>query len=379
MKKIKQYLISIFLIILLTNTVYGFPGMTSNKSKAQPDLINSTESDQDIILIQSLIEVNAVQLKSENKLFVRETLIFKNQGAMNFSGKLRTWLADGAEVVSQRENGAIVKQNIVQKRNMMDGTLEDTPQPTLNGNILSWQGEINATGLPPLYIVEYVLPAEPKGTISKTKQFSKMFLYPTLVTKKPNSIVLKITRDKEESVAIKDENGNSITASGTPREEDNSILYNWEIPQFNEMNIAISSSAVTPSGIAGYVILGLLIVLVFSYPVIRKKNEKIRSLEEKIRTSLKRKETVEETAEETGGEVVEETTTPEPVETGEDTEFEGKTGEELEVMKDETLSRLNQLNKEYESGNMLDEEYEELKKSYQERIDKIKRRIEKPG
>lgn len=48
-------------------------------------------------------------------------------------------------------------------------------------------------------------------------------------------------------------------------------------------------------------------------------------------------------------------------------------------MKDETLSRLGELNTEYESGNMLDEEYEELRKSHQERIDKITGRIEKPG
>lgn len=379
MKKIKQYLISIFLITLLINTAYGFAGMTSNKSTVQPDLINSTESDQDIVLVQHLIEVDAVQLQLENKLFVRETLIFKNQGAMNFLGKLRIWLADGAEVVSQGQNGAIVSQSIVQRRSMMDGTFEYALQPTLNGNILSWQDNIGVNSLPPLYIVEYVLPAEPKGTISKTKQYSKMFLYPTLVTKKPGNIVLKITRDKKESVDIRDENGNSLSATGNPREEDNSILYNWETPQFNEINIAISSSTVTPSGIAGYVILGLLIILVFSYPVIRKKNEKIRAFEEKIRNSLKPKETVEETIEETGEEAIEETATLESVETVEDTEFEGKTREELEAMKEETLSKLSELNKEYESGNMLDEEFEELRKSHHERIDKITRRIEKSG
>jgi hypothetical protein len=372
MNKIKQYLISTFLIILLINTAYGFAGMTTDKSTEQPDLINSTESDQDVILVQNLIEVDAVQFKAQNKLYVRETLIFSNRGTRNFSGFLRIWVPDGVEEIR------------VGKIEMAMGAM---PEPLVwkqNGNIISWQGFLKSNDrLPPLYIVEYVLPAEAKGTIIKTKQFSKMFLYPTLVTKKPNSIVLKITKDKEESVAIKDENGNSITASGTPGEEDNSILYNWEIPQFNEMNIAISSSAVTPSAIAGYMILGLLIILVFSYPVIRKKYEKIRSLEEKIRDWLKPKETVEETAGETGGEVVEETIPPEQVEpvarVEEDTEFEGKTREELEVLKDETLSKLSELKKEYESGNMLDEEFEELRKSTQERIDKITGRIEKLG
>ncbi|VVB92063.1 Uncharacterised protein [uncultured archaeon] len=358
MKRIKQYLISIFLIVLLINTAYGFPGMTANNSTAQQDLVNSTESDQDITLVQNLIEVDALQLRSQNELYVRETLIFKNTGTMNFDGSLRTWVPDGTEGIK------------IGKSEMMQGA---NPEPIVwkqNGNIITWQGEINASALPPLYTVEYLLP-EPNGT----KQYSKIFLYPTL-TKKPSSIMLKITLDKEESAAIMDENGNSISASGSPRVEGNSILYDWETPEFNEINLAISSSTAAPSGIAGYVILGLIVILVFSYPVIRKKNKKIRAFEEKIRNSLKRKETAEETAEESREELVEETTTPEPVEAEEETGFEGNTKEELEVMKDETLSKLSELNKEYESGNMLDEEYEELKKSYQGRIDKIKRRLE---
>ncbi len=362
MKKIKQYLISLFLIILLINTAYGFPGMTGNNSTAQQDLINSTESDQDIMLVQSLIEVDAVQLQSQNKLYVRETLIFRNSGTMNFIGSLRTWVPDGTEGIR------------IGKSEMTMGANPEFIAWKQNGNIISWQGEINATALPPIYTVEYVLPAEPKGT----KQYSKMFFYPTLVTKKPNSIVLRITLNKDESAAITDENGNSISSSGNPSQANNIIQYGWESPQFNEMNVAISSSSATPSGIADYVILGLLIILVVSYLFFRKKNEKIRSFEEKLRNSLKRKENVKKTAEETRRKVAAETKKPEPVKRVEDTKFKGKTREELEVMKDETLSRLSELNKEYESGNMLDEEYEELKKSYQEKIDKITGRKEKP-
>lgn len=363
MKKIKQYLISMFLIILLINTAYGFPGMTGNISTTQPGLINSTESDQDIILVQSLIEVDSVQFQSQNRLFVRETLIYRNSGTQNFIGALRSWVPDGTEGIR------IARSEMTESAN---ATFIVWKQ---DKNIISWPGEINATSLPPIYTVEYVIPVEPKGT----KQYSKMLLYPTLVTKKPNSIVLRITLNKDESAAITDENGNSISSSGSPTEEGNSIQYGWESPQFNEMNVAISSSTGTPSGIAGYVIIGLLIILVFSYPFIRKKNEKIRSLEEKIRNSLKRKETLKETAKETRRKAAGETKKTEPVKRVEDTGFDGKSRDELEVMRDETLSKLSELDKEYESGNMLDEEYEELKKSYQERIDKITRRIEKSG
>lgn len=352
-----------FLIILLINTAYGFPGMTGNISTAQPDLINSTESDQDIVLVQSLIEVDAVQFQSQKELYVRETLIFKNAGTQNFTGPLRTWVPDGTEGIR------IGRSEMTESANPENLTWEQ------NGNIITWPGEINAAALPPIYTIEYLLPDEPKGTA----QYSKMLLYPTLVTKKPDSIVLRITLNKDESAAITDENGNGISSSGSPSEEGNIIQYDWESPQFNEINVAISSSSATPSGIAGYVILGLLIILVVSYLFVRKKNEKIRSLEEKLRNSLKRKETVKETAKETRRKVAAETRKPEPVNRVEDNKFKGKTREELEVMKEETISKLSELNKEYESGNMLDEEFEELRKSHQERIDKITRRIEKSG
>ncbi len=376
MKKIKQYMISMFLIILLINTAYGFPGMTGNISgnisTTQPDLFNSTESEQDIVLVQHLIVIDAVQLQSENKLFISETLAFKNVGTKNFNGSLRTWVPDGAEGFR------------VAKTEMVMGATPTPIQLIQNGNIISWNDFIKTNDTATLYLVEYLLPAENTGMVTKSKYFSKKLIYPTLINYKYVPIkglplfILKLTVPKDNSIALFDENGNKITPQETG-EVDNSIIDRWsEPPQFKEITVEVSSSTATPSGIASYVVLGLLIILVFSYPFIRRKNEKIRQFEEKIRNSLKRKETVDETVEETGGEAAGKTTTPEPVET-EDTDFEGKTKDELEVMKDETLSKLSELNKEYESGNMLDEEFEELKKSYQERIDKITRRIEKSG
>ncbi|MCZ7403595.1 MAG: hypothetical protein O8C67_01505 [Candidatus Methanoperedens sp.] len=345
----------------------------SNISTPQPDLINSTESEQDIVLVQHLIVIDAVQLQSENRLFVSETLAFKNIGTKNFNGSLRTWVPDGAEGFR------------VGKTEMVMGATPIPIQLIQNGNVISWKDFIKANDTASLYLVEYLLPAENTGMITKSKYFSKKLTYPTLINYKYVPIkglplfILKLTVSKDNSITLFDENGNKITPQEIG-EADNSIINRWsDPPQFKEITVEISKSAATPSGIAGYVILGLLIILVFSYPFIRKKNEKIRSLEGKIRNSLKRKETVKETVEETGGEAAGETAALGPVETVEDTEFEGKTKDELEVMKDETLSRLSELNKEYESGNMLDEEYEELKKSYQERIDKITGRIEKSG
>jgi len=379
MKKIKQYMISVFLIILLISTAYGFPGMTgnisntsniSNISTQKPDLINSTESEQDIVLVQHLIVIDAVQLQSENKLFVSETLAFKNMGTKNFNGSLRTWVPDGAERFT------------VAKTEMVMGATPTPIQLVQNGNIISWNDFIKANDTATLYLVEYLLPAENTGLVTKSKYFSKKLAYPTLINYKYVQIkglplfILKLTVPKDNSIALIDENGNKITPQEIS-EADNSIINRWsDPPQFKEITVEVSKSASPPSGIAAYVVLGLVVILVFSYLFIRK-NEKIRQFEEKIRNSLKRKETVEETIEETEEEEAGETTKPEPVET-EDTDIDGKTKDELEGMKDETLSRLGELNKEYESGNMLDEEFEELKKSYQERIDKITRRIKKP-
>ncbi len=388
MTMIKKCIFSMFLIALLINTAYGFAGMNTDKSAAQPDLVNTTESDQDIILVQQLIEVDAVQMASDNKIFVRETLIYKNVGNKNFSGLLRTWVPDGAEIAWQGDEGKISMQNLIQRRNMMDGALEYPIQLARNGNIISWKDKIDTTGLPPLYVVAYILPGKPEGTLTKAKHYSKILLYPTL-TKQPGSIVLKVIKSKEESVTVTDEKGSSISTTGNPKEEDNSVLYGWQTPEFTEFRIEISKPAVTPAGIAGYLILGLVIILVLSYPLIRKKSGKIQALEEKIRTSLKRKETeesYEEVSEETVEEGIEETTSGVLEEGGEevppvaeDTEFEGKNRDELEALKNETLDKLDELKKDYESGNLLDEEYEELRRPLQEKVGIISRRIEQLG
>lgn len=378
MKNIQQYLILLFLIVFLANPVLGFQGMSVNNTTELPDLTNVTESDADIELLQHLIEVDAVQLQSQNKLFVRETIIFKNQGIMNFMGFLRTWVPDGAEIVWQKEDGEIVFQNMIQRRNMMDGTLDNTFQPIRNGNIVSWNDFIAAGSLPPLYVVTYLVPAEAEGTLTKTLVYTKKLAYPTLINYRYEgrsglpAIVLKTTKPADWSVSLNDENKNKISSTEVS-EEGNSMIYRFGTPEFKEISIEISKAAVTPAGIAGYVIFGLLIILVFSYPIIRKKSERLQSMEEKIRNSLKRKTEEKSEAEE----LIEET--PEGTRPLEDAEFAGKTGEELETIKNETISKLEELQKEYSSGNLLDEEYEELRKPHQEKLDRIRKKLEQIG
>jgi len=94
---------------------------------------------------------------------------------------------------------------------------------------------------------------------------------------------------------------------------------------------------------------------------------------------LKREEPeeIEEEVEEAAAaeEAVPEPETEEAAPAEEDVELEGKTTEELENLKAEALSKLDELHKEYQSGNLLDEEYEELRAAYEQKVEKITRKL----
>jgi hypothetical protein len=349
----RNYVIPLVLISLLTVSAYGFPGMVANKSASTPDLNSTTDSDQDIILMSHLIEVDAVQLQSQNKLLVKETIVFKNNGAMNFSGALRTWVPDGVEGIK------------IERRNMMDGALEYPIQWNLKDNIISWKDKIDNQSLPPLYYVEYDLKAQIGTSATETKQYVKKFFTPT-ITKQPSSVALKVTRNEGESITLKDESGNSLSESVTPKIDNNSVLYQWDNPQFTTITLDISKPPFSQSGIAVYVIIGALVLLAISYPVLRRKNNKKRSIEEKMATPLKR----EKIAKEESAPAFKEEDADE-----EDSEFQGRTKEELEDLKKELLLKQHELEKDYSSGNLLDEEYEENRKYYREKIKRIERKI----
>lgn len=371
MKTLNKYVISISLVIFLISTAYGFPGMGANKSTVQTDPNNTTQSDQDLQLLQHLIEIDTIQFESQNRLYVRETLIFKNTGIDNFSGTLRTWMPDGAENIS------------VGRAEMMADVVPIPLNIIQNGNIISWQDNIGVTGLPPLYIVEYVVAENPSAN---SISYSKKLAYPTLINYKyggnPSlpAVILKIRKPAGSSIKLLDENGNTVSTQDVS-ETDDSTLYKFSSLQFKEISIQISKPAATPAGIAGYVILGLLILLALSYPVLRKKSERIQAFEGKIRTSFERKpeeaveepeEAVEETPETSteSGEAVAET---------DEAEFAGKTRDELENEKNELISRLDKIEKDYASGNLIDEEYEELGSSLRAKIERINKRIEETG
>lgn len=369
MKKINLFIISILLITLLTIPVFGFPGMGGNTSGTTSgnisqtgqmiDLANATQSDQYIEISSHLIEVDANLYAPQNKLFVRETILFRNRGTKVFSGSLKTWAPSGIEDVK------------VMKAQMVADIGGQSVPPVLNGNILSWQDIIDVNSVV-MYVIEYNISVEPKGSIT----YSKKLLYPTFINYKyiasPGypAFLLKVSRTSDSSITLTDENQNKITSEDFTEQSD-SVLYRFVDARFNEINIEISKSPFDISKIAIYLVIGILIILVLAYPVIRKKSPKLMEIEEKIRNSLKKEPGTGETEEEVPPEEREKEQEEKPTSKP---DLSGKADDKLEDEKNELRSKLDKLEKDYASGNLIDEEYEELRNSYQQQLKDINKR-----
>ncbi len=368
MKTIKMFLISAILIALFTNPVFGYPGMMGNTSGANTsnitqndqriDTVNTTQSDQNIEISSHLIELDADRYASQNKLYVRETIVFRNAGMKHFSGSLKTWIPDGVENITVGKvqmQAEAAGQDIVTAR---------------NGNIISWQDYIVANNVA-MYVIEYLISAEQEGTVTKSLHYSKKLSYPTLINYKyiPSPgypvFILKVSKSRDSSITLQDENRNKIIVEEVI-EEDGSVINRFSSIQFKEINIEVSKSAIDTSKVALYLIIGLLIILVLSYPVIRKKSAKLQKIEEKIGSSLKREPLDEEEQEE--AKEVEEKPAPESE------ELSGKTDDEQDSEKRELVTKLKELENDYASGKLMDEEYEELRNSYQEKLKKLNNR-----
>ena len=379
MKNITKIIISTFLVILLASSALGYPGMggSSNASNItnttdaanaknipqdtgampQINLNNTTESDQDLIMIQHLIEVDAVQLKAENKLFIRETLTFRNIGTKNFFGDLRTWVPDGSESIN------------LARSEMMTGSSGAPIAFSQNGNIISWKDYVEQNSrLPFLYALEYRVKQNAAGTTSNGAVFHKKFAVPTIISypykEKPGlpAIIVKITQPAGNTVKFTDENGNKIAATEA---DDKGGIFMFSSPEFKEINVEISPSLLPTSAsqnYAIYIILGIGIIIILSYPYIKKK--------------LKSDENGEEASEETEDEIKEPSEADSSVSSG---KYERKNVNELGELKKQFISRIKDLDKKYESGDLLDEEYEDKKKSYQDNLKEIENKLKKMG
>jgi hypothetical protein len=372
MNILKKYLISIFLIVFLINTACGFPGMGggNNTTIAQnmtipqetaiqksQDLKNATESDQDIIIAQHLIEYDAVQLQPENKVFIRETLIFRNIGTKDFYGFLKTWLPEGSEKI------------VVSKSEMMTGGGLTPLEFNKTGNVLSWKDyvEKNST-LPLIYAVEYTVAMKP-GASSITGTYSKKLAYPTLINYryvgKPGltSLIVKITKPQTSSIKLFDENRNEIK-SDDPAETGDIIRISD--PQFKELNIEISGSSAIPAATKSYwvyVVLGILLLLVLLYPYISSKLKKGDAGKTLKVTSSPYSGKAKEERSRSGNKSVP------PKE-----DLKGNSDTENDPLRKELGLKLKELETKYKSGDLLDEEYEDEKNAIQNKLKSMNKR-----
>jgi len=362
MKNITKIIISTFLVILLANGALGFPGMGGNTSttsttnitdisqntgiNSQTDLNNTTSSDQGLIMVQHLIELDAIQLKAENKLLIRETLIFRNMGTKNFFGDLRTWVPDGSE-------------NVVVARSEMMTSGGNVPiNFSRDGNIISWKDYIEQnSSLPFMYALEYTVQQKAGGP----EIFSKKLAVPTLISypymEKPGlaAVIVKINKSQTSTVRFTDENGNNIAAT----EVVDGGISRFSSPKFKEINVEISPSsspASTGQSYAAYIAIGILIILVILYPYIKKKLQP-----DKINNNDKIKKPSEADNAVSSG------------------KYDGKKANELLDTKKQLLSRIKDLENKYESGDLLDEDYEDKRKSYQDDLTEIEEKLKKMG
>jgi hypothetical protein len=376
MKNITKLIISAFLIIILTNGTLGYPGMGGNVNNTtlpqgtgnvtQIDLNNTTESDQDIVMVQHLIEVDANLLRAENKLYIKETLTFRNMGTKGFSGNLRTSIPEGSENISLAR--------LEMSEMMTGGGLPISFSQ--DGNIISWKDYVEQNSrLPFLYVLEYSV----KQDAGNTEIFSKKLAIPALINykymEKPGlpAIIVKITKPQGSAVQFIDENGNKIAATEV---NDKGDVFKFSLPQFKEIKVEISQSGATSPQTQNYsviivIVIGILIILVFSYPYIKKKmkpDEKVSMISKKTEGKI-----IENSKEEKAEEPSEVNNAPSSG------KYKDKNVLELEEIKKQLLSKIEDLEKKYESGDLLDEEYEDTRNSYQDNLKEIEKMLEKMG
>ena len=240
------------------------------------------------------------------------------------------------------------------------------------------------SSLPFLYALEYTVQQKAAGTISSSEIFSKKLAVPALTSYKyvenPNigsALVLKITKPEGNTVQFTDENGNKIAATDV---DEKGGIFRFSSPKFQEINVEISSSPLPTSASQSYIpyiVIGILIILALLYPYIRKKLKsedgkgKGKETSEKNRTKatkINKREEIEKPSEADSA--------VSAVSSG---KYDGKKVNELLDIKKQLLSSIKDLEKKYESGDLLDEDYEDKRKSYQDDIKEIEEKLKKMG
>jgi len=360
----------LFLIFSFTfSTVSAFAGMgandnvstSSNSMGANPTYSYGT----DIVMMQQLIEID--QVSYDDYIKVAETLVIWNAGTENYTGPIYAWMPDEAFEV-----------NIALLEMVMSGQI-NLIEYSIQGNVVSWNGTVLAgPNMPPMYRLEYKVPKASTDTISVTKKLK----YPTLVNynyiPSPGmpALVIKVMKSEDMEISFTNGAGNKIEADSVEILED-SKTYNWALPLFEEITIKSEKPGVGSSDITLYLIIALIIIVIIGYSVLRGKSTAIKNFEEKLAAVIPQKQDDEIYLDKEDEEDLED----EDEHEDDEDEFEvadinDLNLDQLRSAKKSILNLLLELDEDYSSGNLSEEEYNRIRSDYKDKAIEILSQID---
>ncbi len=402
LKRNSVLFISAFVILALLfsfSTASAYPNMSinGNNSTSTPEVTTSSYG-ANVVIIRHLIEVDQVTYAGYFR--VAETIIYKNLGTENYSGPLYTYVQDGAF------NVAVTKQVMA-----ADGGGNPIEAFQVSENVVGWNDIIlSGPGMPPMYQIEYMVPAELTGKTTESVTFTKKLKYPTNVnyiympiTGMP-ALIVKLEKSDGMKTTVLDNDGSKINADFF-EESGNSETYNWFQPLFVEISFELSKSNMVGSDITLYLLILLVIIVVIGYSVLRGKSPAIKGLEDKLGSVLPKKQDEEIYLEEEefeddedieddlesdddeyeGDEEIEEDLEAEEDEVEEETSRQPSPGmndiealslDELKTTKQAIFKVLLKLDEDYVSGIISEDEHNDIRDNYMERAKDIMVRID---
>jgi hypothetical protein len=362
---ITVFVIPALLFSLSTTSAYPDMAINGNNSTSTPEVTTSSYG-ANVVIIQHLIEVDQVTYPGYFRVI--ETVIYKNLGTENYSGPVYTYVQDGAF------NIAVAKQEMV-----TGGGRKNIESFQVSENVVGWNDIIlSGTGLAPMYQIEYMVPAEPTGKTTESVTFTKRLKYPTNVnyiympiTGMP-ALVVKLKKSDGMKTTVLDNDGIKIKADFF-EEIGNLETYNWYQPLFVEITFELSRSNPAGSDITIYLVILLVIIAVIGYSVLRGKNPVIKGLDEKLESVLPKKQDEGIYLEAEEDEFKEITSRQTSLEMK---DIEALSLDELRTAKQAIFNVLLKLDEDYVSGIISEDEYNDIRGNYKEKIKSIMSRID---
>ncbi len=394
---ISAFVILALLFSLSTSSAYPNIPINGSNNTSTPEVAVSSYG-ANVVIIQHLIEVDQVTYPGYFRIV--ETIIYKNLGTENYSGPVYTYVQDGAFNIA------------VSKQEMASGGGTNTIEAfQVSENVVGWNDIIlSGTGMAPMYQIEYMVPAEPTGKTTGSVTFTKKLKYPTDVNyiympiTGMRSLVVKLEKSDGMKTTVLDNEGSIINADFF-EEIGNLETYYWDLPPFVEITFELSKSNPAGSDITLYLIILLVIIAVIGYVVLRGKSPAIKDLEDKLGSVLPKKqdegiyleeeefeddEDIEDDLESDdekyeGDEEIEEDLEAEEDEVEEETSRQPSLGmndienlslDELKTTKQAIFNVLLKLDEDHVSGIISEDEYNDIRDNYKEKVKSIMVRID---